>query len=137
MGGMAVAGRGCLVLALVLCLAGAAASLYGARRGDGAWVARGRRAAYALAAVLTLAFALLELAFLRSDFAFDTVRSHSSTSTPTFYKLTAVWSSQEGSLLLWVWLLSLWSALVLRLSGDRMREVAAWATAVLLGFGAF
>src|SRR3954447_20342162 len=137
MGGMAVAGRGCLVLALGVCLTGAGASLYGARRGDGAWVARGRRAAYALAAVLTLAFALLEFAFLRSDFAFDTVRTHSSTTTPGFYKATAVWSSQEGSLLLWVWLLSLWSALVLRLTRGRLPGVAPIATAVLLGFGAF
>src|SRR4051812_10564188 len=137
MGGMAVVGRGCLVLALVLCLAGAAASLYGARRGDEGWVTRGRRAVYALAAVLTLAFALLELAFLRSDFAFDTVRLHSSTSTPGFYKATAMWSSQEGSLLLWVWLLSLWSALVLRLTRGLARDLVAYATAVILGFGAF
>src|SRR4051812_41583928 len=137
MGGMAVVGRGCLVLALVLCLAGAAASLYGARRGDEAWIARGRRAVYALAAVLTLAFALLELAFLRSDFSFDAVRLHSSTSTPTFYKATAMWSSQEGSLLLWVWLLSIWSAIALRATRGRLVDVAPIATAVLLGFGAF
>src|SRR4051812_42456154 len=137
MGGMAVAGRACLVLALALCLAGAAASLYGARRGDEAWVARGRRAVYALAAVLTVAFALLEIAFLRSEFSFDAVRLHSSTSTPTFYKATAMWSSQEGSLLLWVWLLAIWSAIALRTTRGRLTDVAPIATAVLLGFGAF
>ena len=137
MGGAAVVGNGCLVLALGLCLTGAGASLYGAWRGDGAWVARGRRAAYALAAVLTVAFVLLEIAFLRSDFAFDTVRLHSSTSTPGFYKATAMWSSQEGSLLLWVWLLSMWSAAVLRLTRGRLADVVPIATAVLLGFGAF
>ena len=48
-----------------------------------------------------------------------------------------MWSSQEGSLLLWVWLLSLWSSLVLFLTRRRMREVAPYATAVLLGFAGF
>ena len=41
------------------------------------------------------------------------VATHSSTTTPIFYRAAAAWSSQEGSLLLWVWLLSLWSSLVL------------------------
>src|SRR3954451_23498587 len=108
----AVIGRVCLIGALALCLAGIAASLYGARTGSRAWCDRGRRSVYALALVLTVAFALLESAFLRSDFSFATVQAHSSTTTPGFYKATAMWSSQEGSLLLWVWLLSLWSALV-------------------------
>ena len=62
------------------------------------------------------------------------VADHSSTTTPTFYRITAVWSSQEGSLLLWIWLLSLWSSLVLFLTRRRLREVAPWATATLLGF---
>src|SRR4051794_25149986 len=134
---MALTGRVCLVLALALCVAGIGASLYGARRGSRAWCDRGRHAVYALAAVLTIAFAVLEVAFLRSDFSFATVQAHSSTTTPSFYKATAMWSSQEGSLLLWVWLLSIWSALVLRLTRGVMREVAAYATAVVLGFGAF
>ena len=97
----------------------------------------GRRAVYALAAVLTVAFVVLEAAFLRSDFSFAVVASHSSTTTPTFYKAAAMWSSQEGSLLLWVWLLSLWSSLVLFLTRRRLREVVPYATAVLLGFAAF
>jgi cytochrome c-type biogenesis protein CcmF len=50
---------------------------------------------------------LLEIAFLRNDFHFALVADHSSTTTPTFYRLTAMWSSQEGSLLLWAWVLSL------------------------------
>ncbi|MGI8511544.1 MAG: heme lyase CcmF/NrfE family subunit, partial [Solirubrobacteraceae bacterium] len=63
--------------------------------------------------------------------------SHSSTTTPTFYKATAVWSSQEGSLLLWVWLLSLWSSLVLVVARSRVRELMPLAIAVLLGLAAF
>ena len=80
---------------------------------------------------------MLEVAFLRNDFAFNTVADTSSVTTPTFYKAAAVWSSQEGSLLLWAWLLSLWSSLVLFLTRKRMRDVRAYATAILLGFGGF
>jgi cytochrome c-type biogenesis protein CcmF len=137
---MAVVGRACLILALAGALYGAGAALYGQRIGGvrgTAWIDSARRAVYAIAGILTLAFAILELAFLRSDFSFDLVAGHSSTTTPSFYKATAVWSSQEGSLLLWVWLLSLWSSLVLFLTRRRLRELAAVATAVLCGFAAF
>src|SRR5439155_1102436 len=57
--------------------------------------------------------------------------------TPGFYKGAAVWSSQEGSLLLWAWLLAMWSSLVLFGTRRRMRDITPYATAVLLGFGAF
>jgi cytochrome c-type biogenesis protein CcmF len=134
---MATAGRAFLILAFAVALYGIGASLYGWRRGERAWVDSGRRAVYAIAGVLTLAFAILEAAFLRSDFSFNVVATHSSTTTPAFYKATAAWSSQEGSLLLWVWLLSLWSSLVLALTRRRLREIAPVATAVLLGFAAF
>ena len=73
----------------------------------------------------TLAFAILEDAFFRNDFSFNVVAEHSSTTTPTFYKLAAAWSSQEGSLLLWVFLLSLWSSLILFLTRNRAREITA------------
>jgi cytochrome c-type biogenesis protein CcmF len=87
--------------------------------------------------VLTVAFAVLELAFLRNDFAFNTVAGTSSRTTPGFYRGAAVWASQEGSLLLWAWLLSLWSSLALFLTRKRMRDIAAYATAILLGFAGF
>jgi cytochrome c-type biogenesis protein CcmF len=134
---LAILGRACLILALGIAVYGIGASLYGARARRREWVDSGRRAVYALAGVLTVAFVVLEAAFLRSDFSFDVVASHSSTTTPGFYKATAAWSSQEGSLLLWVWLLSLWSSLVLFAVRRRVREVAPYATAVLLGFAVF
>jgi cytochrome c-type biogenesis protein CcmF len=130
-------GRACLVLALTVCAYGIGASLYGVRAGRREWSDSGRRSVYALAIILTVAFAVLELAFLRNDFSFNTVADTSSTTTPTFYRAAAVWSSQEGSLLLWAWLLSLWSSLVLSLTRRRLREVSAYATAILLGFGGF
>ena len=134
---MATLGRACLIIAF-------AVALYGVGAGVAAWrlkrrdlAASARRAVYALAAITTIAMLILEIAFLRDDFTFNTVATHSSTTTPTFYKMAAVWSSQEGSLLLWVWLLAMWSSLVLFFTRRRMPDVAPVATAVLAGFGAF
>ncbi len=134
---MAGLGFACLLLALAVSLYGIGASLYGARSGRVEYSASGRRAVYALAGVLTVAFAVLEVAFLRDDFVFNAVADTSSRTTPTAYRAAAVWSSQEGSLLLWAWLLSLWSSLALFLVRKRMRDIASYATAILLGFGAF
>jgi cytochrome c-type biogenesis protein CcmF len=134
---MATVGRACLILGLVTCVYGIAASLYGARAHRPDWAESGRRSVYALAALTSVAFAILEIAFLTSDFSFSVVSTHSSTTTPFFYRVAASWSSQEGSLLLWLWLLSMWSSLVLFLTRRRLRDVAPYASAVLLGFGAF
>ncbi len=134
---MIALGSAALALALLTALYAAAAALYGARSGDRRWVHSSRRAVYALAAVLTLCVVLLEAAFLRNDFSFQLVADHSSTTTPAFYKLTAMWSSQAGSLLLWAWVLSLASSAVLAFTRDRHREIVPYATAVLAGLGAF
>ena len=121
---MPTLGRACLILALGIALYGIGASLHGARARRREWVDSGRRAVYALAGVLTVAFAVLEAAFLRSDFSLDVVASHSSTTTPIVYRAGALWSSQEGSLLLWVWLLALWSSLILFVTRRRLRDIA-------------
>src|SRR5437764_6455290 len=134
---MAALGSSCLVLSLAVCAYGIVAAIYGVRSGRVEFTDSARRAVYALAGILTVAFAVLELAFLRNDFAFNTVADTSSRTTPGFYRAAAVWSSQEGSLLLWAWLLSLWSSLALFLTRRRMRDVAAYATAILLGLGGF
>jgi cytochrome c-type biogenesis protein CcmF len=133
---MIVLGSACLILAIGAALYGAGAALAGTR-GDRRWVDSSRRAVYAVAALLTLAVVIVEAAFLRSDFSFRLVADHSSTTTPTGYKLTAMWSSQGGSLLLWAWVLSLASSAVLFATRTRHREIVPWATAVLMGVGTF
>src|SRR4051794_25638538 len=130
-------GRACLLLALGLAVFGAVASALGAARDAERWVAAGRRALVALLVVLTLVMVVVEAAFARSDFSFRLVAEHSSTTTPAFYRLTAMWSSQEGSLLLWVWLLSGWSTLAIASARRRAPALAGWATATLLTFATF
>ena len=82
---MAGLGRACLLLALGVCAYGIGASLYGVRSGRAEYSESGRRSVYALALILTVAFAVLEIAFLRNDFAFKTVADTSSRTTPEFY----------------------------------------------------
>ena len=87
--------------------------------------------------LLTVAVVVLEAAFLRSDFSVALVADHSSTTTPLGYKMTALWGSQGGSLLLWAWVLSIASSAVLWMTRHRHREVVPYATAVLAGLGLF
>ena len=86
---------------------------------------------YCLAGLMVTAFAILESAFLRSDFSYSLVAEGSSTDTPTFYKVTALWATQDGSLLLWSTLLALFASAVLFLTRRSLREITPWATAVL------
>jgi cytochrome c-type biogenesis protein CcmF len=134
---MAFAGRVALVLALAVCAYGITAALYGGRKGRRDWVDSGRRSVYCLAAILTVAMVILEIAFIRNDFSYNTVANTSSTTTPLLYRAAALWSSQEGSLLLWVWLLSIWASVATFITRNRLRDIVPYATSVLLGFGAF
>ena len=128
---MAGLGSACLAVALLTAAYAVGASLYGARTGRREWVTSGRRAIYCIAGLCVVAFAVLESAFLRSDFSFALVAEGSSTSTPTFYKVTALWATQDGSLLLWATLLSLFATAVLFLTRRSLRDIAPYATAVL------
>src|SRR3954449_12931496 len=134
---MASIGWACLVVGLIVATYSAGAALYGATSGARQFVVSARRAMYVLAGLMVLAFVLVEIAFARSDFSFDLVARYSSTDTPSFYKLTAMWSSQEGSLLLWVLLLSLMSSAALFATRRRHREIASYANSVLGAIAVF
>ncbi len=134
---MAGVGSACLAIALLTALYASVASIVGARSGRREWVTSGRRAIYCLAGLCVTAFVILESAFLRSDFSYALVAQGSSTDTPTFYKVTALWATQDGSLLLWATLLSLFSTAVLFLTRRSLRDIAPWATAVLGAVAAF
>jgi cytochrome c-type biogenesis protein CcmF len=79
----------------------------------------------------------IEVAFLSDDFSLSVVANHSSRETPLFYKFTAMWSSQEGSLLLWAFILSVVSSVSLRFTRTKLRDLVPWATAVMLGVAVF
>jgi cytochrome c-type biogenesis protein CcmF len=129
-------GSAALALAFLTAIGAAAAALLGSR-GERRWVDASRRAVYGLCALLTLCVVLIEIAFAGDDFSFRIVQQHSSIETPAFYKLAAMWSSQEGSLLLWAWVLSIAASLALYATRGRLREIVPWATAVMAGIAAF
>ncbi|MBV9213224.1 MAG: heme lyase CcmF/NrfE family subunit [Actinobacteria bacterium] len=130
-------GFACLTIGLLAALYAAGAGAYAGHTGRREVAVSARRAIYCLAGLLAVAMVMLESAYLRSDFSYKLVAQNSSTDTPTFYKLTAMWSSQEGSLLLWAFLLSAYSSLVLLATRRRLRDIAPWATAVLGVVAAF
>ena len=134
---MAGAGRVLLILCLLSSVYGLGASLYGARSGRGEWVDSGRRAMYSILGMSAIAFVILDVAFISSDFSYNIVASGSSTTTPFFYRAAAIWSTQQGSLLLWVMLLSFWSSLALLLTRRRVREIVPYAQSVLFGLAVF
>jgi cytochrome c-type biogenesis protein CcmF len=129
-------GGAALVLAFCVAILAAVAALAG-RRGSRRWIDFSRRAVYAMCALLTLCVVLIELAFARNDFSLKIVQEHSSIDTPAFYKLGAMWSSQEGSLLLWAWVLSIASSAALYATRTKLREVVPYATAVMASIAAF
>src|SRR5829696_3649777 len=130
-------GSAALVVALMAALYAAIVAVVGARTGRRELVVSARRAFYAIAGLLTLCFVLVEAAFLRGDFHWAIVFERSSETTPTFYKLTGMWSTQEGSLLLWSFLLAVYGSIALYVTRHKHREIVPYATAVLAGIGAF
>jgi cytochrome c-type biogenesis protein CcmF len=129
-------GSAALVAALLVAIYAVVAALIGTR-GDRRWVVSARRAVYAMCGLLILTVFALESAFMRTDLSLALVAEHSSTTTQTLYKLTALWGSQAGSLLLWAFVLSIASSAVLFATRNRHREVVPWATAVMAGVAVF
>ena len=106
-------------------------------RGDRRWVDASRRAAYSLFGLLLICVIAIEVAFITSDFSLSVVANHSSRETPLFYKVTAMWSSQEGSLLLWAFILSLVATISLYFTREKLRDIVPWATAIMMGVAVF
>jgi cytochrome c-type biogenesis protein CcmF len=105
-------GHFALVLALCVALLQASLPLYGAARGDGLMIAWARPAALAQFLFIAIAFVALMHAYAVSDFSLANVAANSNSTKPLLYKLTAVWSNHEGSMLLWVFILTLFGAAV-------------------------
>jgi cytochrome c-type biogenesis protein CcmF len=133
---VAALGRAALLLTLGLLVYAVVAGTYAA------WQKRRRLALSAQNALLaafgsTLVAALvLWTALARRDFTFTYVSDHISRKLPLGYALSAFWGGQEGSLLLWLLILSAYSALAVFLN-RRTRDLTAWVVPVLGGIGVF
>jgi cytochrome c-type biogenesis protein CcmF len=130
-------GRGSLLVALAAALYAAGAGAYGAYMRDRRIVESAQRALIACFGAVLLAACLLWYAFVTHDFRFNLVAEYSSRALPLGYRFSALWGSQAGSLVLWLLILTGYSALVVRQSRRRNRELAPWVTAIMGGIAAF
>ncbi|VEI76684.1 Cytochrome c-type biogenesis protein CcmF [Mannheimia haemolytica] len=102
-------GNYALALALAISILLAVLPLWGAEKQNSTLIALARPMTWAMFLALTISFGSLFYLFAVNDFTVQYVVNNSNSRLPLQYRLSAVWGAHEGSLLLWVWLLSLWS----------------------------
>ena len=137
-------GHYAMILALVLVLLQGSIPVIGALSGRHAWMLLAQPLVWLQSALLLLAWLALCWAFVSHDFSVAYVALHSSLDLPLHYRISAVWGGHEGSMLLWVLMLSLWSAAVAGF-GRRLPlpflalaiGVLGWVSAGFLGFTLF
>ncbi len=134
-------GHFALILAFVLACALGFIPLWGAWRNNLAAMNMAPTLSVGVFVFLATAFALLTQSFLADDFSVKVVASNSNSLLPAIYKFSAVWGNHEGSLLLWVLILSLWMVAVAVCSRGLPLQVLARVLGVMglvaIGFIAF
>ena len=105
-------GHYALVLALAVSLIGTALPLWGVKTNDAALMRMAPSASLVLFGLVALSYAALTKAYLDSDFSVLNVIENSHSAKPLMYRISGVWSNHEGSMLLWVLILALFSGLL-------------------------
>jgi len=129
-------GHFALVLALLVALVQASVPLYGAARDNAPLTAVARPAAIAQFALVALAFLSLVHAFVVSDFSVSIVAENSHSDMPLLYKIAGVWGNHEGSMVLWVLILTFFGAGVALFGGNLPPTLQARVLAVQAMIGA-
>jgi len=130
---MAELGRAALVVTLGLCVYATVAGSYAAARRRRRLAGSARNALIAAFGSTVVAAGVLAAGFLRSDFSLTYVAQHSNRTLGRAYKLSAFWGGQEGSLLLWLLILTGYAALAVWLNRNRARDLVVWVAPVLAG----
>ncbi|MBX3623580.1 MAG: heme lyase CcmF/NrfE family subunit [Rhizobacter sp.] len=120
-----------LILALLVALVQGVLPIVGAQRGHVGWMALARPAAQTQFLLVAFAFGCLMHAFIANDFSVQYVAQHSNSKLPTAYRAAAVWGGHEGSLLLWLLMLTGWSCAVSLLSRQLPQAMVARVLGVL------
>ena len=128
---MATLGSWTLLAAFVACAYAIAASVAGARRRSPRMVQSGVGAFYLVTALMTLASAIIVHAFVTQNYSIRYVDRYSDSVQPLFYKLTSYWGGLDGSIMFWVFLLSVFGALAVRSNRERQRELIPYVVAVI------
>ena len=134
-------GHFALIVALVIAVLQSVIPLIGAHKNDAAMIAMARPAALAQLLFVGIAYAALTHAFIVHDFSVLYVSRHSNLVQPLLYRISGVWGSHEGSLLLWTLILALWTAAVAvwsrSLPGVLTARVIAVMGMISIGFLSF
>ncbi|AKO30757.1 cytochrome C biogenesis protein CcmF [[Haemophilus] ducreyi] len=120
-----------LALALGLSIFLAILPLVGAERQQTTLIGLARPLTWAMFLALSLSFFALFYLFAVNDFSVQYVVNNSNSMLPLQYRLSAIWGSHEGSMLLWVWLLSLWSVAVAALTRQMPEDAVARVLSVM------
>src|SRR6266480_1749307 len=124
-------GHFALIVALLTALALGTLPLVGAARNDLALIAMARPAARMLFLLVAFAFGCLAWSFLTSDFSVENVALHSNSKLPSYYRFAATWGSHEGSLLLWLLMLTGWAGAVTLFSRNLPAAIVARVLAIM------
>lgn len=134
---MSLFGRAVVLLALGCALFAVAAALTSRRPGRRVWQRSAERAVYTTAVLMTAAILVMVWALLTDDFSFTAVADYSNSTLPWYYKVGGLWASEAGSLLLFAWILTMYSALVTWFNRNRHRELMPIVCGVLMTLVAF
>src|SRR5438552_9818645 len=134
---MAQLGQFALALALVVTAYSIVASLVGIRFKNDKLIDSGRNAAVGAFVCVTTTFVCLAYLFIVSDFSINYVAQHSNRDLPLYFKISAIWGGQEGSLLFWGWILTVYSALVVIQNWRKHSAMMPYVTAVLMSTSLF
>jgi cytochrome c-type biogenesis protein CcmF len=124
-------GHFALILALLLAAAQAFFGLAGAWKQNERWMRAVTPAVSGQFVMLGLAFGCLVWSFVHNDFSVKLVAAHSNSALPVYYRVAGTWGNHEGSLLFWVFVLSVWTLAVAALSGNLPRPFASRVQGVL------
>ncbi len=124
-------GQVALLLALAVALVQGSLPLAGAARNRADWMALAKPAAQTQCLLVMLAFGCLTAAFVQNDFSVLYVATNSNSALPLQYRIAAVWGGHEGSLLLWLLMLSGWTVAVAMYSEHLPQAVVARILAVM------
>jgi cytochrome c-type biogenesis protein CcmF len=128
---MASLGSYLLLTAFVICAYAASISIAGARRRSRRLIESGVGAFYLTAAVMAAASVVMIYSFVTNDYTIKYVQHYSDSVQPLFYKITSYWGGLDGSIMFWVFMLSIFGSAAVYVNRERHRELIPYVVAII------
>ncbi len=132
---MADIGYIALLVGFVLAIYAIVGQIAGEKTGNQRLIKSARGAVLAIAILSTIASLILVYLFVTGDFSIKYVYEYTSTDLPLFYKVAALWAGNAGSLLLWLWVLTIYAAVVTY--SNKIKELTSYVSSILMGNAVF